>query len=298
MNLLYRRFHALLLTLAVLAWPVVLHGHRVTGSDTHTGPHNKPSPAAEAVQSPSPAIEKLPEQPNPVRLGVEEKTGGFVPLDLVFTNDRGEQVRLRQLVDRPTLLVPVYFNCPTGCIMELANLADAVRRSQHKIGSFRAISLSFDATETPDMAAATRPNFTQMLGKDFPEDAWAFLTGDHEAVRQLIESIGFSFQKMADGTIVHPTTMVVLAQDGQIIKYVYGTFLSGDVDLALAEAAKGEPTFSIRRFLEYCLPANPTQVRQVLDVLKWVSLALLVAGGIGLVFLLRRKPSDQSRFEQ
>jgi protein SCO1/2 len=297
MNLLCHRFHALLLTLAVLAWPVVLHGHRVSGSDTHTGPH-KSNPAAEAAQSPAPSTEQPPEQPNAVRLGVEEKTGGFVPLDLVFTNDRGEQVRLGQLVDRPTLLVPVYFNCPTGCIMELANLADAVRRSQRKIGSFRAISLSFDATETPAMAAAARPNFTQMLGKDFPEDAWAFLTGDQETVRQLTESIGFSFQKMADGTFVHPSTMVVLAPDGQIIKYVYGTFLSGDVDLALAEAAKGEPASSIRRFLEFCLPANPKQVRQVLDALKWVSLGLLVAGGIGLVFLLRRKPSDRSRFEQ
>jgi protein SCO1 len=297
MTLLYRWCHALLLTLAVLAWPVGLYGHRVSGSDTHTGSHTS-SPPVEGTQThPAPA-EQPAEPATPVRLGVEEKIGGFVPLDLVLTNDRGEQVRLRQLIDRPTLLVPVYYTCPTGCSMELANMADAIRRSQHKVGSFRAISLSFDATETPAVAAATRPNFTQMLGKDFPEDAWAFLTGDQEAIRQLIDSIGFSFKKMADGTFVHPSAMVVLAQDGRIIKYVYGTFLSGDVDLALAEAAKGEPTSSIRRFLEFCLPANPKQIRQVLDTLKWASLALLVAGGIGLFFLLRRKPSDQSRFEQ
>jgi protein SCO1/2 len=297
MNRLCRRCHALLLLLAVLAWPAGLYGHRVSGSDTHTG-SNASTPPAEATQPPPVPAEQLAEPATPVRLGVEEKIGGFVPLDLVFTNDRGEQVRLRQLIDRPTLLVPVYYTCPTGCPMELANMADAIRRSQHEIGSFRAISLSFDATETPAMAAATRPNFTQLLGKNFPEDAWAFLTGDQEAIRQLLESIGFSFQKRADGTIVHPSTMVVLAQDGRIIKYVYGTFLSGDVDLALAEAAKREPTSSIRRFLEFCLPANPKQVRQVLDTLKWASLALLVAGGIGLVLLLRRRPSDQSKFEQ
>lgn len=297
MTLLCRRCHVLLLTLVVLTWPAGVYGHRVSGSDTHTGSHAS-KPPAEATQ-PAPVSAEQPAEPAPpVRLGVEEKIGGFVPLDLVFTNDRSEQVRLRQLIDRPTLLVPVYYTCPTGCPMELANMADAIRRSQHEIGSFRAISLSFDATETPAMAAATRPNFTQLLGKNFPEDIWAFLTGDQEAIGQLLESIGFSFQKMADGTFVHPSAMVVLAQDGRIIKYVYGTFLAGDVDLALAEAAKGEPTSSIRRFLEFCLPANPKQVRQVLDTLKWASLVLLVAGGIGLVFLLRRKPSDQSKFEQ
>lgn len=297
MTPLYRRCPVLLLMLAVLAWPVGLYGHRVSGSDTHTGPHTS-KPLVEATQPTSVPSEHPAEPPTPVRLGVEEKIGGFVPLDLVFTNDRSEQVRLRQLINRPTLLVPVYYTCPTGCSMELANMADAIRRSQHKIGSFRAISLSFDATETPAMAAATRPNFTQLLNKDFPEEAWIFLTGDQEAIRQLIDSIGFSFQKMADGTFVHPSVMVVLAQDGRIIKYVYGTFLSGDVDLALAEAAKGVPASSIRRFLEFCMPANPKQIRQVLDTLKWASLALLVAGGIGLFFLLRRKPSDQSRFDQ
>lgn len=297
MNPLRHRPYALLLALTVMVWPALLHGHGGGGSDEHTG-QLRSNPVTAAGQSHAPSAKQPQDAPNVVKLGVEEKIGGFVPLDLTFVNERGEQVLLRQLVDRPTLLVPVYYTCPTGCIMELANMADAIQRSKHKIGSFRAISLSFDATETPAVAAEVRPNFTQMLGKDFPEDAWAFLTGDQVAIHQLTEAIGFSYQKKADGTFVHPSTMVVLAQDGRIIKYVYGTFLSGDVDLALAEAAKGEPTSSIRRFLQFCLPANPIQVRQVLDALKWASVALLVSGGIGLVFLLRRKSSDQSRFDQ
>jgi len=297
MNPRRQRPHALLLALTVLIWPVLLYGHGDGGSNEHTG-HDRSHAAAEVGHAPSTSVVQPADQPTTAKVGVDEKTGTFVPLDLVFSNDRAERVSLRHLIDRPTLLVPVYYNCPTGCTMELANLADAIRRSQHRIGSFRAISLSFDASETPAIAAEARPNFTQMLGKGFPEDAWAFLTGDKEAIRQLTDSIGFSFQEKADGTFAHPSTMVVLSQDGRIIKYVYGTFLSGDVDLALAEAVKGEPTSSIRRFLEFCLPANPIQARKVLDTLKWASLALLVSGGIGLVFLLRRKPSDQSRFDQ
>lgn len=297
MNPQHHRLHALLLALTVLTWPAWLYGHGGGGADDHAG-HARTNPALQAVQAFDPPAQQPQAAPSTVSLGVEEKIGSVIPLDLAFTNDRGEKILLRQSIDRPTLLVPVYYNCPTGCIMELANTADAIRRSKHKVGSFRTISVSFDATETAAMAAATRPNFTQMLGKNFPEDAWAFLTGDQRAIEQLTASIGFSFQKKADGTFAHPSTMVVLAQDGRIIKYVYGTFLSGDVDLALAEAAKGEPASSIRRVLEFCLPANPIQARQVLDALKWGSLGLLVAGAIGLVFLLRRKSSDQSRFDQ
>lgn len=107
MTLLCRRCHVLLLTLVVLTWPAGVYGHRVSGSDTHTGSHAS-KPPAEATQ-PAPVSAEQPAEPAPpVRLGVEEKIGGFVPLDLVFTNDRSEQVRLRQLIDRPTLLVPVY----------------------------------------------------------------------------------------------------------------------------------------------------------------------------------------------
>ena len=107
-------------------------------------------------------------------LWVEEKTGEFVPLDTVFRNERGETVSLRQLIDRPTLLLPIYYRCPTGCSFELANLADAIRRSRHGIDSFRVLSLSFDASETPSTAAEVRPNYTQLLAKDFPRTPGPF----------------------------------------------------------------------------------------------------------------------------
>lgn len=292
-----RRAHAVLLAWTVVLCPVALRGYQIGGADSYGSSAVQSSlPATATVRVPSAVPPRSEVATAVAEVGVEEKIGAFLPLDLVFTNHHGQQVRLQQLIDRPTLLVPVYYRCPSGCNLELANLADAIRRSRQPIGSFRVISVSFDADETPAVAAETRPNFTQLLGKDFPEEAWVFLTGDQAAIAGLTAAIGFAFQKKADGTFIHPSTMVALAADGRIIKYIYGTFIAGDVDLALAEAAKGEPTSSIRRLLEFCFPANPRQSQQVLQMLKWASLALLVAGGLGLAWLLRRKPSDHSTF--
>lgn len=280
-----------LLLAFLLVWPVMAAGHGPGGHEDHHAPPDRTQERAgtDRTAAPPPGQESK-------ALGVDEKTGEFVPLDLVFRNERGEQVSLRQLVDRPTLLLPIYYRCPTGCSFELANLAEAIRRSGHDIGSFRAISLSFDAEETPAIAAEARPNYTALLAKDFPQDAWAFLTGDHDAIAQLTRAIGFVFQKKEDGTFVHPSALVALDREGRIIKYVYGSFIAGDVDLALAEAAKGTPASSIRRLLAFCFPANPRQNQQILNVLKIGSGVLLVAGGIGLALFLRRKPSDRPKF--
>jgi len=224
---------------------------------------------------------------------LRERTGDFLPLDAAFKNERGATVTLRQLIDRPTLLLPTYYRCPTSCSFDLANLADAVRRSSHAAGSFRIVSLSFNAEETAETAAAVRPNYTQLLAKTFPEDAWVFLTGDQVNIRKVTHAIGYTFKKKDDLTFIHPSALVVLDKDGRIIKYVYGAFIPGDVDLALAEAAKGTPATSIHRFLSFCFPANPRQNQQVLAYFKMGAAMVLLIGGICFLLFLRRKNPNQ-----
>ncbi len=302
------------LLILLLVWAMPASGHGPKGHDTHApgkpqrqAPLAEPAPdkpwvdPAEAVSAPQTrgrdAVADQRQETIDKAAWVEEKTGDFVPLDLAFSTERGEKVSLRQLIDRPTLLLPIYYRCPTGCSFELANLAEAIRRSSHDAGSFRAISLSFDADETPAIAAEVRPNYVQLLDKAYPSDAWVFLTGDHHAIEQLTRSIGYSFLKKDDATFIHASALIVLDKDGRIINYVYGAFLPGDVDLALAEAGKGTPASSIRRLLAFCLPANPQQVQRVLNAMKIASGVVLVVGGIGLALLLRRKPSDQPTFK-
>jgi len=302
--------HSWCLLLLLLLWPLQVSGH---------GPgHEKTAGSQQAKQTEQPAKEErsaavapnpqehiapgkepqaeMVQQQEAVTPGewIQEKTGEQIPLDAVFKNERGETVTLRQLVDRPILLLPIYYSCPTGCSFELANLAEAMRRSRHAPESFRAISLSFNAEETPETATTVKPNYTQLLAKNFPENGWVFLTGDSDNILKLTRSIGYTFKKKDEYTYIHPSALIVLDKDGQIIKYVYGSFISGDVDLALAEAAKGTPASSIHRLLAFCFSANPRQNQQVLAYFKMGTTAILLTGGLWFLLFLRKKKSDQS----
>jgi protein SCO1/2 len=248
---------------------------------TGHGPNEETAHEHQTTENEPPAV--------PTGEWVQEKTGDFVPLDAVFKNEHGETVTLRQLIDRPTLLLPGYYSCPKICSFDLANLADAARRTSRAAGSFRVISLSFNAEDTPETAASIRPNYTQLLAKDFPEDGWVFLTGDDDNIRKVTRAIGYTFKKKDESTFIHPSAIAVLAKNGQIIKYVYGSFLSGDVDIALFEAEKGTPATSIHRFLAFCFSTNPRQNQQVFDFIKVGAITLLVVGGIFFLFFLRKK---------
>jgi protein SCO1/2 len=75
---------------------------------------------------------------------------------------------------------------------------------------------------------------------------------------------------------------------------VYGTFIPGDVEIALAEAAKGIPATSIKRLLNYCFNYDPDTNKSFFQGVKIAALALF--GGLGLLFLVRfiwrKNPDD------
>ncbi|MFT5726152.1 MAG: protein SCO1/2 [Desulforhopalus sp.] len=227
----------------------------------------------------------VPEEPT----GVVEKGGQFLPLDAIFTNELGDKVSLGQLIDKPTLLLPVYFNCPRICSFDMANLALALQQTKIDPDSFNIVTFSFNDQETPEDAANAKRNYTNMLRDDFTTDSWSFLTGDKKSIQQVTESIGYSYKDVGGGLFLHPSAMVAAGSDGKIIKYVYGAFLSGDVDLALSEAEKGTPTTSIKRFLAYCLTSSPDRNRKFFLILKGAILLIIGLGGFYLVRLLRKE---------
>lgn len=244
------------------------------------------------VAAQSSAILSQPEEQGTI--WVDEKTGAFLPLNKEFLDENGAPVTLGALIDKPTILLPIYFYCPNSCPTNLANLALAIKRMKMEIGDdYRAIALSFNHLETPENARTAKNNYLKLLYEGFPEKQWSFLTGSQENISAVLDTIGFSFKPNGDGTFIHPSTLVTVTPDGKVIKYVYGTFIPGDVELALAEAAKGIPATSIKRLLNYCFNYDP-------DTNKWffqgVKIAVLsLFAGLILFFLVRfvlRRDSD------
>jgi protein SCO1 len=217
---------------------------------------------------------------------VEEKTGALLPLNTEFVDENGAAVTLGELIDKPTILLPIYFYCPNSCPTNLANLALAINRMKMEIGDdYRVIALSFNHLETPENARNAKNNYVKLLYEGFPKEQWRFLTGTQENVAAVLDTIGFTFKPLEDGTFIHPSTLVTVAPDGTVIKYVYGTFIPGDVELALAEAAKGVPARSIKRLLNYCFNYDPDTNKWFFQGVKVGVLALFA--GLAIFFLVR-----------
>ncbi len=224
-------------------------------------------------------------------LWVDEHNGTYLPLDSSFLDETGSTVTLKDLIDRPTLLLPVYFHCPNSCTLNLSHLTDAVNRSSFTPGKdFNLIAFSFNDQDDPAKAKAAKDNYLRLLPESFPTESWKFLTGSKEDILALTSSIGYRFDQRKDGTFVHPSALVAVAADGMIIKYVYGTFIGGDVDMAISEAQKGRPALSVRRFLDYCFNYAPEKTRAFFTNIKlFVVVGFVCAGGLFFLWLRRKE---------
>ncbi|MEZ4484096.1 MAG: hypothetical protein R2864_05700 [Syntrophotaleaceae bacterium] len=66
------------------------------------------------------------------------------PLDLAFRDEEGRSVTLRQLIDGPTIIAPVYYSCPNVCAFLQADRSlPTCRRSNCSRGKARVLSVSF-----------------------------------------------------------------------------------------------------------------------------------------------------------
>jgi protein SCO1 len=221
---------------------------------------------------------------------VEEKLGNTLPLDASFVDEQGRQVRLREIIDRPTIILPIYFYCPSICSKNLANLAVALNNLTLQAGrDYRVIALSFNPAEGPADAARAKRNYVKILAEGFPAEEWYFLTGKAEEITAVTDALGFRFEKVDDETFIHPAALMTLTATGQVNRYIYGSFLAGDIDVGLAEAAGGRLSTSVRRLLEFCFSYDPRQNQSLFQGVKIGVLAVFAAVLVFVLFFSKRK---------
>lgn len=238
--------------------------------------------------------------PAPVEpaIGVDEKLGSRIPLDLVFRDDNGRQVRLSELVTGPTIILPIFYSCTNVCNFlqqGMAGALPAVKRIPGK--EYRVLSVSFDETETPALAAKYKKTYLTAMNAPFPEDGWHFLTGDARNIRRLTDAAGFQF-KRSGRDFIHPVASFVVTKDGMIVRYMYGTsFLPKDLTLALLEARDGKVGATIRTMVGYCFNYDPAGKTYVFNLLRVSATVVSLSAGAFLAFLLltggKRKKTDR-----
>lgn len=221
---------------------------------------------------------------------VEERLGQYIDLDARFLDAQGRSVTIREIFDKPVVLLPIWFFCPSVCTFLQADLAKALNRVDQQPGEdFNIITLSFSDDEDPSHALAAKNNYANLLQRDFPLANWFYLTGNQENIRRVTDSLGYYFVKKKPHEYIHPNAMVVLAGDGKIIRYLYGPgFLPFDLGMALTEARKGEPGVSIkRRVLSFCFDYDSENNTYVFRLFRITGTVILILLAGFLVFLVR-----------
>ncbi|MBI2419115.1 MAG: SCO family protein [Ignavibacteriales bacterium] len=122
-------------------------------------------------------------------VGIDEQLGQNIPVGLQFTDEHGKKVELSSLVDKPTIFMFVYFECPGICTPLMSSVASEIGKIGMKPGQdYRIISVSFDHTEGYELAAKKKANYLNAAEIEVPENGWRFLTGDSNAIATLTDA--------------------------------------------------------------------------------------------------------------
>jgi len=221
------------------------------------------------------------------KVGLDEKLGTHIPLDLTFRDEQGKPVRLADLITMPTVIAPVYYRCPNVCHFLQGDLARVLPGLKLKAGEdYQVISFSFDENEKPELAERSRNTYYAAMKNQYPDQAWRFLTGDLETIHKLTDAAGYRFQKV--GTeFLHPVVFFVVSPDGMIVRYLHGTHVvPKDLTLALYEAKEGHVGTTIRKMVQYCFSFDPEQKTYVFNLLRVSATAILTTLAIFATFLI------------
>ena len=240
------------------------------------------------------AEEQLPAELEGV--GVQEKLGAQIDLNLTFTTENGYQVPLKQYFQqgRPVMLNLVYYQCPMLCNLILNGQTSTLREIPWTPGKeFEIVTISIDPTETFQLAAQKKQSY--LTSYDRPAPGWHFLTDHQGNAKKLADQVGFQYKwDQKTEQYAHAATVMFLTPEGKISRYLYGIhFKPRDVRLAITEASQSKFGLSVDRLLLYCFHYDP-QARSYVPFAR----NLMRGGGVLIVLILAFVLWRMWRFER
>lgn len=195
-------------------------------------------------------------------VGIEERLGEKIPLDIKFATTEGDSVTLADLMegDKPVLLTPVYFKCPQLCPLVIDAVVQGVKPLEWDPGTdYTIITFSFDSTERHRLAADKKDSILKLIDRPKASEGWYFLTGKQKAIDKLTDAIGFKYNPIErKGEFAHTASIMFLSPEGTITRYLYGIkFDQFDIKNALYEAADGKIGSTVDKVILYCYQYDP-----------------------------------------
>ena len=199
-----------------------------------------------------------------------------MPLDAEFRDEAGRTVRLKDYFGRrPVILSLVYYSCEDLCPLVLDGLVRSLRPLSFSIGNeFDVLTVSFDARDTPALAAAKKSDAVKRYSRRGVGEGWHFLTGDETTVQRLTEAVGFRYNYESDkDRFGHATGIMLLTPAGKVARYFYGIeFSPRDLRLGLIEASVNKIGSPIDQLLLFCYHYDPATGKYSLLITNMIRL--------------------------
>ncbi|MCI0488270.1 MAG: SCO family protein [Blastocatellia bacterium] len=235
-------------------------------------------------------------------VGIDQRLNERVPPDLTFRDEQGKTVLLGDYLGRkPVILALVYYRCPLLCNQVLAGLASSLGVLSFDVGKeFDVLTVSFDARETPEIAAAKKEEYIERYKREGAAAGWHFLTGDQAAIDALTRAVGFRYEYDPEtDQFAHASGIQVLTSDGKLARYFYGIeYAPRDVRFGLIEASQNKIGSPVDQLLLYCYHYDPATGKYgavVMNMVRVGGVITLICLIAMMLLLKRRNPGEQGR---
>jgi protein SCO1/2 len=229
------------------------------------------------------------------KVGIDQRLNEKIPLDLPFSDETGRTVELGQYFGKkPVVLALVYYECPMLCTMILNGILKSLNALKFNVGDeFDVITVSFDPSETANLAADKKRAYMLQYDRPNAENGWHFLTGDQSSIDALTEAVGFRYEyDPQTEQFVHASGIMVLTPDGTLSRYFYGVEYSPrDLRLGLIEASENKIGSPVDQILLYCYHYDPSTGKYglvIMNVIRVLGTATVLLLGTFMVIMFRR----------
>jgi protein SCO1/2 len=234
---------------------------------------------------------------------IEQKLNQQLPLDLVFRDESGAQVKLGQYFgQKPVVLAFVYYDCPMLCTQVLNGMVTSFRVVPFEMGKeFDVVTISFDPRETPELAASKKKVYVDYLPQKMQASArngWHFLTGDAANIERITDAAGFRYHyDEKTKQFAHASAIMVATPEGKLSHYFYGVNYSArDLRFGLIESSQHKIGSVTEQLSLYCYQYDPTKGTYGAAVMRILRITgvLTFLGIIALIFFLKPRNRQQA----
>jgi protein SCO1/2 len=198
---------------------------------------------------------------DPAAISFDQNVNAQLPLNVNLMDESGKVVQLSQYFGtKPVILIFAYYNCTMLCEVALSDLAQNLKDLKPSAGTdFEVLTISFNAKETPPLAAAKKVAYMQIYDRPAAADGWHFLVGKQDAIDRLTKTAGFHYQyDPVSQDYAHPTGVIVLSPAGKIMRYIFGIdYNATDLRLALLDANSQKNASPIDQVFLLCYHYDP-----------------------------------------